>query len=78
MTYNNSSYGQSIISGDDTDYIFVQEKIQSRKLPPTTGQIKALKRYLKDFKIKVSIPQFDTVAEMESWKIKQVKVRLER
>lgn len=71
-----SSYGKSIISGNDTDYTLLQEKEQSRKLPPTKNQTKALRQYLKDFQIKAHIPQFNTVAEMEAWKIKQVKAKL--
>jgi len=74
----NNKYGQSIISGDQFDYEQTQDKEQSRKLPPSKDQIKALRRYLKDFQIKVHIPHFNTVAEMETWKIKQVKAKLGR
>lgn len=71
-----NTYGQSIISGDQFEYEQTQGKEQSCKLPPSKDQIKALKRYLKDFEIKVHIPQFNTIAEMETWKIKQVKIKL--
>lgn len=64
---------QSIISGDAFDYMRVQRTEQSRKRKPTEEEIVLLRQYLRDFKIKTIIPSFNTVAEMESWKIKQVK-----
>ena len=78
MIRKQNFYGQSIISGDDTDYEILQRRENLRKQSPTSDQIKVLKRYLKDFQIKVHIPQFNTVAEMETWKIKQVKTKLGR
>lgn len=66
----------SIISGYKRDYKAVQSKIAARKMSPTKNQIRLLKQYLKDFQIKVHIPEFNTVAEMELWKIEQVKVKL--
>lgn len=69
---------QSIISGDEFDCMRVQRSEQSRKRKPTEGEIVLLRQYLRDFKIKTTIPSFSTVAEMESWKIKQVKNKFGR
>ena len=77
MTYNHTSYGQAIISGDDTDFDLVQARINSRKKPPTEDQLKITKQFLKAFGIKIhTLPEFNTVAEMESWRKQQVKDRL--
>jgi hypothetical protein len=73
MTYRQNTYGQTIISGDDTDFELVQNKINARKRKPTEDQVQATKRFLKQFKINVHIPEFNTVAEMELWRKEQVK-----
>ena len=76
MTVKQNAYGQAIISGSDTAHDEVQAKINARKQPPTEDQINGLKRYLRDFKIKVHIPEFTSVSEMDLWKIRQVKSKL--
>jgi hypothetical protein len=77
MTFKQNTYGQAIIHGDDTDYDLVQSRINARKKPPTEDQIKMTKQFLKAFGIKVhTLPEFNTVAEMELWRKQQVKEKL--
>jgi hypothetical protein len=79
MTYKQNSYGQAIIHGDDLDYIAVQEKVNKRKLPPTENQLNYTLKFLKQYKITVhksELPLFNSVAEMESWRKKQIMIRL--
>ena len=75
MTYRENTYGQAIISGYDTDFEIVQNKINARKRRPTEDQIEYTKRFLKQFKINVHIPEFNTVAEMELWRKEQIKLK---
>ena len=67
---------QSIISGNEFDCMRVQRSERSRKRKPTEEEIVSLRQYLRDFKIKTTIPSFSTVAEMDCWKIEQVRNKL--
>ena len=76
MTFKQNPFGRVIISGDDVERELIQSKIIDRKKKPTDEQLVLLRQYLKDFQIKVHIPEFKTVAEMDRWKIRQVKIKL--
>ena len=69
-------YGEKITSYDANKYANVKSEVASRKLPPTDEDITDLKNILSDFKIKVHIPEFKTVNEMDLWRKKQINKKL--
>ncbi len=76
ITTKSVYYGEKITSYDSNKYSNVQSEIKNRKLPPTDEDINELKQLLDDFKIKVHIPEFNTIAEMDLWRKRQIKKKL--
>lgn len=51
-------------------------KEDSRKNRPTKQDIREIHLLLKDFGISCSVPEFETIKELELWKIKIIKEKL--
>ena len=52
----------------------ISRKIECR--PPNKYDIQDTKTILKDFKIIVNIPKFNTLRELNAWRYKQIKSSL--
>lgn len=68
-----NTVGCRIVSGEENDALRITNKELARRRRPNKTQIARVKSYLRQFGIKTDVPQFDSVGEMEIWKLAQVK-----